>query len=137
MDVATMLGWSAERWPHRRAVGGPEPLTYAPWDDRTDRLARALLSVGVGPWTASPGPLWAAQDGPGRGGCSDEVGPSARKGPSGPREDGNEGGCQRSADSTSGRPGDGRRSCQSLHRHRGSPGEAGGGDHLVASAVGS
>lgn len=48
MDVATMLRWSAERWPQHRAVGGREPLTYAQWDERTDRLARALRSLGVG-----------------------------------------------------------------------------------------
>jgi 2-furoate---CoA ligase len=48
MDVATMLRWSAERWPERRAVGGPQPLTYAQWDDRTDGLAQALGGLGVG-----------------------------------------------------------------------------------------
>jgi 2-furoate---CoA ligase len=48
MNVATMLRWSAERWPQCRAVGGPQPLTYAQWDDRTDRLARALAGLGVG-----------------------------------------------------------------------------------------
>ncbi|TKG70594.1 AMP-binding protein [Prauserella endophytica] len=49
MDLGTALRWTAERYPDRRAVGGPEPLSYAEWDDRTDRLARALAEQGVSP----------------------------------------------------------------------------------------
>ncbi|MGC7101366.1 class I adenylate-forming enzyme family protein [Amycolatopsis lurida] len=49
MDLGTVLRWTAERYPDRRAVGGPEPLSYAEWDVRTDRLARALAGQGVRP----------------------------------------------------------------------------------------
>lgn len=47
VDVATMLSSSAERWPDRRAVGGPRRLTYRQWDARTNQLARALAGGGV------------------------------------------------------------------------------------------
>ncbi|MFD9663594.1 class I adenylate-forming enzyme family protein [Rhodococcus sp. NPDC059968] len=47
MDLATAFRWTAERYPHRRAVGGPEPMTYAEWDTRTDQVARALHSLGA------------------------------------------------------------------------------------------
>lgn len=43
-----MFRWTAERWPHRRAVGGPEPLSYREWDARTDALARSFAGLGVG-----------------------------------------------------------------------------------------
>ena len=39
MDLGAAFRRSAERFPDRRAVGGPRPLTYAEWDARTDRLA--------------------------------------------------------------------------------------------------
>ena len=48
MDLATAFRWTAERYPHRRAVGGPAPMTYAEWDARTDRVAHALSSLGAG-----------------------------------------------------------------------------------------
>lgn len=48
MDLGTALRWTAERYPGRCAVGGRYALTYAEWDDRTDRLARALVELGVG-----------------------------------------------------------------------------------------
>lgn len=47
MDLGTVLTWTAERYPRGRAVGGDEPLTYAEWDARTNRLARALAALGV------------------------------------------------------------------------------------------
>ncbi|MFB9385448.1 class I adenylate-forming enzyme family protein [Pseudonocardia petroleophila] len=48
MDLSTALSWAAERYPHRRAVGGSgRHLTYAEWDARTTRLARALAAAGV------------------------------------------------------------------------------------------
>ncbi|MFD2473470.1 class I adenylate-forming enzyme family protein [Amycolatopsis silviterrae] len=47
MDLGTAMRWTAERYPARRAVGGADPLTYAEWDDRTSRLARALGELGV------------------------------------------------------------------------------------------
>ena len=47
MDLGTAMRWTAERYPDRRAVGGAHPLTYAEWDDRTSRLARALGELGV------------------------------------------------------------------------------------------
>ncbi|GAB6986783.1 class I adenylate-forming enzyme family protein [Nocardioides pyridinolyticus] len=47
MDLATAFRWTAERYPHRRAVGGPAPLTYAEWDARTDRVAHALRLLGA------------------------------------------------------------------------------------------
>jgi 2-furoate---CoA ligase len=50
MDLATALGWAAERHPDRRAVGGAgRHLTYRQWEARTNRLARALASAGVRP----------------------------------------------------------------------------------------
>lgn len=49
MDIATAMRWTAERYPHRRAVGGSAPLTYAEWDSRTDDLARALIARGATP----------------------------------------------------------------------------------------
>ncbi|WP_146771105.1 class I adenylate-forming enzyme family protein, partial [Prauserella muralis] len=47
MDLGTALRWTAERYPARRAVGGSHPLTYAEWDEHTDRLGRALGELGV------------------------------------------------------------------------------------------
>ncbi len=49
MDVARMLTWTAERYPHHCAVGGAAPMTYREWDARTNRLARALAALGVRP----------------------------------------------------------------------------------------
>lgn len=49
MDLGTVLRWTAERYPARRAVGGKDPMTYAEWDAHTDRLARALAALGVRP----------------------------------------------------------------------------------------
>ncbi|NMO92666.1 class I adenylate-forming enzyme family protein [Actinomycetospora sp. TBRC 11914] len=47
MDLATAWSWTVERYPHRRAVGGPAPMTWAQWDARTARLAHALADLGV------------------------------------------------------------------------------------------
>ncbi|HET7397400.1 MAG TPA: AMP-binding protein, partial [Intrasporangium sp.] len=47
MDVATALRWTAQRYPHRRAVGGRAPLTYAQWDVKTERVGHALHSLGA------------------------------------------------------------------------------------------
>ena len=47
MDLATAMRWTTERYPHRRAVGGPAPLTYAEWDARTERYAHALHELGA------------------------------------------------------------------------------------------
>jgi 2-furoate---CoA ligase len=49
VDLARTLTWTAERYPARRAVGGPRPLTYREWDAHTNRLARALAGLGVRP----------------------------------------------------------------------------------------
>jgi 2-furoate---CoA ligase len=49
VDLARALTWTAERYPARRAVGGPRPMTYREWDAHTNRLARALAGLGVGP----------------------------------------------------------------------------------------
>ncbi|MGH3168130.1 MAG: class I adenylate-forming enzyme family protein, partial [Trebonia sp.] len=49
MDLGSALRRSAERFPARRAVGGPRPRTYAEWDAHTDRLARGLAAAGVAP----------------------------------------------------------------------------------------
>jgi 2-furoate---CoA ligase len=49
MDLGSALRRSAERFPDRRAVGGPRPRTYAEWDAHTDRLARGLAAAGAGP----------------------------------------------------------------------------------------
>src|SRR5690242_316395 len=47
MDLATALRWTAERYPRRRAVGGPQPMTYAEWDAHTERIAHALHALGA------------------------------------------------------------------------------------------
>jgi 2-furoate---CoA ligase len=47
VDLATAWAWTVERFPHRRAVGGPHPMTFAAWDARTARLAHALVGLGV------------------------------------------------------------------------------------------
>ncbi|WP_433574795.1 AMP-binding protein [Nocardia brasiliensis] len=47
MDLGTVLRWTAARHPHRRAIGGDKPFTYAEWDAHTDRLAAALVESGV------------------------------------------------------------------------------------------
>jgi 2-furoate---CoA ligase len=47
VDLATAWSWTVERYPHRRAVGGPDPMTWAEWDARTARLAHALADLGV------------------------------------------------------------------------------------------
>jgi len=49
VDVATALRWTAERYPNRVAVGGAHGLSYAAWDEHTDRLAARLLSMGPRP----------------------------------------------------------------------------------------
>jgi 2-furoate---CoA ligase len=49
VDLATALAWTVERHPDRRAVGGPRPMTYRHWDAHINRLARALLELGVRP----------------------------------------------------------------------------------------
>lgn len=49
MDLGTVLRWTAERYPRRRAIGGKQPLTYREWDAHTNQLARALASLGVRP----------------------------------------------------------------------------------------
>ncbi|GAB3464485.1 AMP-binding protein [Streptomonospora sediminis] len=47
MDLGTVQSWTAERYPHRRAVGGPAPLTHREWDARTNRIARVLAAHGA------------------------------------------------------------------------------------------
>ena len=47
MVLGRALSWTAERYPERTAVAGERPLTYADWDRRTNRLARALGGLGV------------------------------------------------------------------------------------------
>jgi 2-furoate---CoA ligase len=49
MDLVDSLRWTAERYPRRKAVGGCHPMTYAQWDEHTDRLAGALVALGVRP----------------------------------------------------------------------------------------
>ncbi|MFI9025227.1 class I adenylate-forming enzyme family protein [Streptomyces sp. NPDC053560] len=49
MDLGTVMRWTAERYPQRRAVGGRAPMTYREWDAHTNRLARALAELGVRP----------------------------------------------------------------------------------------
>ncbi|GAA1162975.1 class I adenylate-forming enzyme family protein [Nocardioides aquiterrae] len=48
MDLASAMRWTAERYPHRVAVGGSHPMTYAEWNARTERVARALHDLGAG-----------------------------------------------------------------------------------------
>jgi 2-furoate---CoA ligase len=47
MVLGRALSWTAERYPERPAVAGEPGLTYAEWDARTNRLARALAGLGV------------------------------------------------------------------------------------------
>jgi 2-furoate---CoA ligase len=47
VDLATTWAWTVERYPHRRAVGGPAPMTWSAWDARTAQLAHALAGLGV------------------------------------------------------------------------------------------
>ncbi|MCW2844538.1 MAG: AMP-dependent synthetase and ligase, partial [Nocardioides sp.] len=47
MDLGTALRWTAERYPRRTAVGGASPMTYAQWDDQTERVAHALGALGA------------------------------------------------------------------------------------------
>lgn len=47
MDLGTVLSWTADRYPERRAVGGAHPMTYREWDARTNQWARALAELGV------------------------------------------------------------------------------------------
>ncbi|WP_141781004.1 AMP-binding protein [Nocardioides albertanoniae] len=47
MDLATALRWTTERYPHRRAVGGSAPMSYAVWNARTERYAHALHELGA------------------------------------------------------------------------------------------
>ncbi|EXU63563.1 AMP-dependent synthetase [Streptomyces sp. PRh5] len=49
MDLSTVLRWTAERHPRRRAVGGRTPMTYGQWDAHTNQLARAMAELGVRP----------------------------------------------------------------------------------------
>jgi non-ribosomal peptide synthetase component F len=57
MDMARMLTWTAYRYPDRKAVGGPELLTYRQGDARTNQLARALARLGVRPGDEPDGEL--------------------------------------------------------------------------------
>ncbi len=47
MVLGRALSWTAARYPERIAVAGERPLTYAEWDRRTNRLARALGGLGL------------------------------------------------------------------------------------------
>ena len=47
MLLGRALSWTAERYPERLAVTREEPLTYAGWDARTNRLAAGLAQLGV------------------------------------------------------------------------------------------
>lgn len=47
MLLGRALAWTAERYPERPAVAGDRPLSYAEWDARTNRLARALAGLGA------------------------------------------------------------------------------------------
>jgi 2-furoate---CoA ligase len=47
MVLGRALSWTAERYPERVAVAGERSLTYAAWDRRTNRLARALGGLGL------------------------------------------------------------------------------------------
>ncbi|HEX3611279.1 MAG TPA: class I adenylate-forming enzyme family protein [Sporichthyaceae bacterium] len=49
MDLVTALAWAAQRHPNRMAVGGRARMTYRQWDAHTNRLARRMADLGVGP----------------------------------------------------------------------------------------
>ncbi|MGO1833043.1 MAG: AMP-binding protein, partial [Actinomycetaceae bacterium] len=49
MEIGRMLTWTAERFPERLAVAGSKRLTYREWDARTNRIANAMLTLGVKP----------------------------------------------------------------------------------------
>lgn len=47
MDIARTLAWTAERHPERLAFTGQRQLTYRELDERTNRIANAMTSLGV------------------------------------------------------------------------------------------
>lgn len=47
MVLGRALAWTAARYPERPAVAGDRQLSYAEWDARTNRLARALAGLGA------------------------------------------------------------------------------------------
>jgi 2-furoate---CoA ligase len=47
MLLGRALSLTAERHPQRVAIAGEHPLTYAEWDQRTNRLARGLGGLGI------------------------------------------------------------------------------------------
>ena len=49
MEIGRTLTWTAERFPERIAVAGSRRLTYPEWDERTNRIANAMLALGVKP----------------------------------------------------------------------------------------
>ena len=47
MDIGTTLTWTAERFPDRLAFAGRRRLTYRELDQRTNRIANLMTSLGV------------------------------------------------------------------------------------------
>ncbi|HLS33324.1 MAG TPA: AMP-binding protein, partial [Brevibacterium sp.] len=49
MEIGRALTWTAERFPERLAVAGSRRMTYREWDERTNRIAKAMRDLGVRP----------------------------------------------------------------------------------------
>ena len=49
MEIGRTLTWTAERFPERIAFAGSRRMTYSQWDERTNRIANAMLALGVKP----------------------------------------------------------------------------------------
>lgn len=49
MQIGKALAWTGERFPERIAFAGSRRMTYREWDERTNQIANAFLSIGVKP----------------------------------------------------------------------------------------
>lgn len=49
MEIGRTLAWTAERFPERPAFAGSRRMNYRQWDERTNRIANAMLELGVRP----------------------------------------------------------------------------------------
>lgn len=47
MEIGRALTWTAERFPERTAFAGSRRMTWQEWDERTNRIANAMLALGV------------------------------------------------------------------------------------------
>lgn len=47
MKIGQALTWTADRFPERTGFAGERRMTYREWDERTNKIANAMLSLGV------------------------------------------------------------------------------------------